>query len=505
MDTSVGYRSPRAPRVPLDEVMIRLAPEGFHEEFEADGLNMGVGGLSVRAAVLPEVGSRLRCEFEAADEGVPIQVVGEVVWAHESGPYMGEFGVRFRELAEPDHDRIAEIVYRWQRQTRTDPEHSPTVRLALEGVASPIIATLTTEDEAGIEVEQPLPFLTIGTTVENETTGRKGRLSGVELRLERDTPRLVLTIGYQDPEVAIADDDAMDTIPDPEDLHDEPPRVVVHGAELTDEELEAPEALPPKAAYSAVLVRGWNRLKPVGAHLVATGELGWSRIKRGAHLVRRTYVESVYPRCRDAIARAWTVSSRFARALLQKDRGEPRRRQQRPRGGRAPARTKPGRLRIGLAAAVLSFGVIGTAWWLRADAPSPPTFEAPPEVEIEEPVAAPEATQEPAPTAVAPTPVDGIVFGAASVPNGEKFVLRMSNPVTRLEGVAETQGFSVTIPNSLSLSRAGPIAAEHPDVERSMILNRGDYAEFTLRFVEGRAPAYRVEAVGTNLEITIER
>ena len=72
----------------------------------------------------------------------------------------------------------------------------------------------------------------------------------------------------------------------------------------------------------------------------------------------------------------------------------------------------------------------------------------------------------------------------------------MSNPVGEMDGIVEEDGFSVTIPGSLSLSRAGPIASSHPDVEHASILNRGDFSELTVRFVAGRRPAYRVEARG---------
>lgn len=486
MDTSVGYRAPRAPRVPLDEVLIRLAPEGYHEEFEADGLNVGLGGLSVRAAVLPEVGSRLCCEFEAQGAASPIRVVGEVVWAHESGPYVGEFGVRFAELSEPDHDRIAELIYQWQHETRSDPQRSPTVRLALEGVSSPIVATVSTENETGMEVEQPLPFLTIGAVVDNETTGRRGRLSGVELRLEQDTPRLVLTIGY-DGAPFVSEDDAMDTIPDAQEVASAPPVVERIVPSLTRSQ-----------EFVLGLVDGLKARLQTAADWVSTRATSIWVVIRGR----------IYPVIRDATIRAWTVSWRFVGALTKKLRGEPKRRKQRRPG--EPLR-KPRLLRWGLIAVALSGVVIGTTWWLRADAPEP-TFE--PDIDEEPPVPAPsvvaaepvEATQPSSDTkGSAPSIVDAMAFGATSVPRGEKFVLRMSNPVDRLEGVAESGGFSVTIPNSLSLSRAGPIAASHPLVERSIILNRGDYSEFTLRFVEGHSPAYRVEAVGSSIEITIER
>lgn len=506
MDTSVGYRAPRAPRVPLDEVMIRLAPEGFQEEFEADGLNVGVGGLSVRAAVLPEVGSRLRCDFEASDEGGAIEVVGEVVWAHESGPYMGEFGVRFSELAEPDYDRIAEIVYRWQQQTRVHPEQSPTVTLALEGVASPIVATLMAENETGIEVEQPLPFLAIGTEVQNETTGRPGRLAGVELRVERETPRLVLTIGYDEGELS-ADEGARDTIPDAQEpLATEPeaPRLVAVAQPTTIE-----KSTPPQWQHWLTVARrglrasvAWGRSRSLTL---------WAWLKTATGHVRHLVFERIYPSMRDAIVRASQVSVRFVSALYKKLRGEPPRRQQRRRGEPVKSRTGRRVFRLGLAAIAVCLVVTGTVWLLRADEGAPAFEPAPPEAapSVKSKPVAPKP--EPKATAVAsaeptePIRVDGMVFGEKTVPNGAKFVLRMSNPVQRIEGVAESKGFSVTIPRSLSLSRAGPIASEHPDVERAMILNRGDYSEFTVRFVEGRAPAYRVEAVGATLEVTIER
>jgi hypothetical protein len=104
-----------------------------------------------------------------------------------------------------------------------------------------------------------------------------------------------------------------------------------------------------------------------------------------------------------------------------------------------------------------------------------------------------------------PEAVRGTAFGADRVPRGEKYVLRMSNPVVEMDGIVEEDGFSVTIPGSLSLSRAGPIAAAHPDVEHAGILNRGDFSELTVRFVAGRKPVYRVEARGPAIEITISR
>ena len=128
-----------------------------------------------------------------------------------------------------------------------------------------------------------------------------------------------------------------------------------------------------------------------------------------------------------------------------------------------------------------------------------PKVEATEEAVVEQP--APEVQGAPLP----PKPVRGSAFGAEAVERGEKYVLRMSNPVFEMDGIVEDDGFSVTIPGSLSLSRAGPIATAHPDVEHASILNRGDFSELTLRFVAGRRPDYRVEARGPAIEITIAR
>jgi hypothetical protein len=127
-----------------------------------------------------------------------------------------------------------------------------------------------------------------------------------------------------------------------------------------------------------------------------------------------------------------------------------------------------------------------------------------------------EAGQMPAPTYPSmgeerPTPPSGPAsggsqsFGAASVENGTPFTLNMSTPVGGLYGEATDWGFVVRIPGSLSLSPAGPIAANHPAVERAAIRNLGDASELTIRFAEGRHPAYRVEARGAHVVVIIGR
>jgi hypothetical protein len=113
-----------------------------------------------------------------------------------------------------------------------------------------------------------------------------------------------------------------------------------------------------------------------------------------------------------------------------------------------------------------------------------------------------------APVAAAPVPAapaGTMEFGAPSVERGRTSTLRMSTPIQSLEGTADANGFTVTVRGSLSLDRAGPIAAANPAIERASILNRGDHCVLTIRFVEGRTPPYRVVARDTSLDVTIGR
>lgn len=95
-------------------------------------------------------------------------------------------------------------------------------------------------------------------------------------------------------------------------------------------------------------------------------------------------------------------------------------------------------------------------------------------------------------------------FGAAEVPRGRRFSLRMSAPVQGLQGTSDAGGFSVALAGCLSLDRAGPISASIKAVERAMIINRGDRAELSIRFANGKRPAYQVTAEGSMVYLLIE-
>lgn len=516
MNTSAGYyQAPRQQRVPLDEVLIKLHPEGFHQEFEADGINVGSGGLSMRASVLPEVGSSLRCQLDNPSGGEAIEMIGRVVWAHESGPHVGEFGIRFTHLSSDDQSRIEALIQRWGRTTAK----APIVQLQLDGVGSPITAEIRSETRTELSVEQPLPFLAIGSSVLNQTSGRRGHLEAVELTMDEKTPKLVLSIGYEvEPAIRVSSEGAdRDTLPEQmpaaaqlarrpgaERIHDTP-RIVRY-----DPEADAPATEP-------ALDRLRAYAKSAADQLAST--LGGARA---------TVTNGLIPRATARAKEMLGVGARFIGALRSRLDDKPRRKQV-PRSQAARAHLKNTRRdrRRYLIVAAMACGIMAAGWgiylWAAAgtgtesETKSDTAPEGAPEATIE-PVKATEVAKEtasPAPIEAppiqaqgAPLPpksVRGVAFGADAVPGGEKYVLSMSNPVTVMDGIIETDGFSVTIPSSLSLSRAGPIASAHPDVEHASILNRGDFSELTVRFVAGRHPLYRVEAHGPAIEITIAR
>jgi hypothetical protein len=524
MNTSAGYyQAPRPPRVPLDEVLIKLHPEGFHQEFEADGINVGAGGLSMRASVLPELGSTLRCQLDHPTGGEAIEMIGRVVWAHESGPHVGEFGIRFTHLSEDDQTRIEALIQRWGRTTAK----APTVRLLLAGVGSSIVAEVQSESDSELSVEQPLPFLAIGSAVMNESTSRRGHLEAVELKMDDATPKLVLSIAYEvkdASEASVADGGDRDTLPE------ETPSAV-HASRRSRE--ERTHDTPRIIRYDPGVEK--SESETATDRLRAYAKSATDQLASTVGGARTAVTEGLLPGITTKVKDLVALVLRFIGALRSQLDDKPRRKQV-PRSEAARAHLKNTRRngRRYLVVAAMACGIVAAGWGIYLWAASG-SSEAATETEAETgtdteagtaaeteagngtefedgaesghgsavAIAVAEYPVQGAP--LPPETVRGMAFGADSVSGGEKYVLRMSNPVAEMDGIIEADGFSVTIPGSLSLSRAGPIATAHPDVEHASILNRGDFSELTIRFVAGRQPIYRVEARGPAIEISIAR
>ena len=520
MNTSAGYyQAPRPPRAPLDEVLIKLHPDGFHQEFEADGINVGSGGLSMRASVLPEVGSTLRCQLDNPMGGEAIEMIGRVVWAHESGPHVGEFGIRFTHLSDDDQTRIEALIQRWGRTTAT----APTVRLLLDGVSSSIVAEVQSESDTELSVEQPLPFLAIGSTVVHEGTSRRGHLEAVELKMDEATPKLVLSIGYEvessAAKASAEEEGDRDTLPE-----ETPPAIQASRRSAEERMHDTPRIVRYDPGVETA------ESETAAERLRAYAKSATDQLTSTVGSARAAVTGGLLPRITTNIKELSALIARFIGALRSQLDDKPRRKQV-PRSEAARAHLKNTRRngRRYLLVGAMACGIVAAGWgvylWAasgteagseaaaEAEAATETATEAVTEAataagaetEIGNEIANAAAAYEVQGAPLPPESVRGTAFGADSVAGGETYVLRMSNPVAEMDGIVEADGFSVTIPGSLSLSQAGPIAAAHPDVEHASILNRGDFSELTIRFVAGRQPVYRVEARGPAIEITIAR
>ncbi|MCB9633885.1 MAG: PilZ domain-containing protein [Sandaracinus sp.] len=210
MQEAIERRNPERTRVPLEDVLVELRPEGFDEAFEADAVDLGLGGLAMRAAILPDVGSRLHCRFQSPHDGRCVDASAEVVWARDDGASAGEFGLRFDTLDPDDEESIRGFVDAWQSAMGLDMESDHgVVSLKLEGVGPRLDADVVHRSADVLVVEQGLPFLRLGKGVEED--GRLGRLESVDLRVDGETPRLVLTIGFDREDASIDDDDSIET------------------------------------------------------------------------------------------------------------------------------------------------------------------------------------------------------------------------------------------------------------------------------------------------------
>ena len=607
MQVAIDQRSRDGARVPID-LFIRLAHEDYEDAFDADGVDLSIGGIALRSDYLPEVGDRLQMRFDNPASGEEIEVDGEVVWAHDAGERSGEFGLRFETVDGEVAASLRALVSHLGGDAKT------VARLHLDGVASPIEAEILDRDARWLTVEQELPFLELGmgVTIENGGGAPRGRLASVDLRIENGTPRLVLSVELDSLEEETfdpyAEDDAEDEVAyaSPNDVAtlDEPEEPVADATmqdyDLPDELREAVEAAPPVerdevkvfaieddeddedelydedsfeenleptrdaitpgdltaapddpvgglqaklapivAALRKGLNQGWIKTKPM---LVAF----WAKLLAFLATVAKKggpKAKALLAKLPGVVAKLKPKGKRRTTAAPPKKRrtaGAPRRRQH----AEEPAPKKKSGRRI-LVLSALAFAGVGAAVYALAGGEEEPEVEIPAAdsapVEVEEqtsptpasapapapalPEEAPAAADAPAEPAAAPEPEGGPLaepsypslrdgtasgpvsegqsFGSSSAPDDARSAtIRMSQPVSTLRGQRQDDGFSVTVPGALALDRAGPIAAANPSVERAMILNRGDHAVLTVRFVAGRNPEYRV--VARNRAIVVE-
>ncbi len=617
MEAASERRDPQTTRVPLDDVLVDLYPEGHDESFPADAIDVGLGGLAMRSAVLPDVGSKLRCRFRSPEDGGSVAADAEVVWAEDSGPNHGQFGLRFTELEQADAERIAGLIDAWHEaigalSIANDVDDSidmdRRVGLRIDGVGPTVETELVHADGGAMIVEQPLPFLTIGKGVESD--GRRGMLEAVDLRMDGDIPRLTLTVLFDrasstatdagapealpetlDEESSIAEMAPAATMKAPLEMPVEPREIDARsgvgidapavdddegyeaesdegyeaesdeGYEADDDfqddesQSDAEESVELQAAASkaeakadpllaelrsdprAVATKALRRVLPLWVKVRAWLRVAWA--KTGP------WLKIAAARTRAFAGRCWTTLRNLRGKSSQKR--TQRRPQQRQRQTRAPRRqarpgqrtpdrgdSKGGRLRVGRLVLVVALlgGAVALTGYAMAAGPVVAIEKAPieePEPAFaepaEEPVMNPELGDDPSLEAEAAEPEGGqleapsfpampsasdgsgesLAFGEAHVAGGREFRLRLSVPPTALRGEPMDSGFKVTLEGANAIDGARRIGATHPRVARASILNQGERAVLEIRFAAGANPAYRVEARGDALLVTIGR
>jgi hypothetical protein len=643
MEFFVDRRNERHARMQTEN-SVELLHEDFEEPFEADCVDLSPGGAAVRASCLPEVGASFICRFEGEDEGESVEVLGTVVWVHVEGDRKGEFGLRFLNVDDRTEDLI-ETILRKSGFDDEDPyqpraEDAPAVRTAsvsqlyLDGVSTPIAARIMQSRDGTTVFEQELPLLRIQRGVSARQPGaepRRGTIAAVQLRVEGDTPKLVITVRHQggipdeglaaepaelreatppaEPDVQQEEEGVSDwepviaalegSAPPPVDVEPQPtpptppapaqereaPRPVSGSQDLfelsedEDEDVEWPREPPGSLrAFARANLAIWKgALGALGTVLLAAFHTLTGRLRGQTLPAMARKAQGARERTEGLVKQRiapWLVSAvrriRLPRMLQRRRRTtafhpaaeRPARSRNRAIRDRAAAFGKALLLpTLAMGGGLLAAYGFGT-WWSgeeiiplhrlvgvatapaeqaageevsspasaseqrakkrkrkraaarrKARASKPEAVDSPPAaVQNERTASVAAATRTPAPAAKADKParskqqarsVAAPVFGSRKLAGGRNYVLRMSQTIRELRGTPDEGGFTVIIPGSLSFDPAGPIAAAHPLVRRSLVLNKGDHAALTIRFVKGASPAYRVSAVGSSLHITI--
>ncbi|MCG8554954.1 MAG: PilZ domain-containing protein [Proteobacteria bacterium] len=619
MDISLDRRSDELGRVRF-EAAIELSHDGFQEAFEAESVDLSAGGLALRSAYLPDVGTRLLCRFRCPLSEEGLEAYGEVVWANLEGVRSGEFGLRFLELDPRTQRSIGKLVERRAAETDVDqqprsPRRMPwdqprrqvpdaacakTARVVLDGLTDAVTMRVVDRGFEHAVVEHELPVFEAGRLIDLEQTGAeswRGRIAEVELQVRAGMPKLVLRVDsvrpVDEPELdalqVAADCEVeeelrdtlrdMDPAADPgvdatmiaadsqpvpvsdalvksDKRSDESSGSADHASGISPAERSLSQTPPACASASTRRLEAGDRCGLASFEddfpedVEVPGLRSWRTRCRGVtDRLRGRFGDfgQALPALGDELKQK--VSVRLPRpSILRRKRRTTGPTQATQRRGRRAARAVFVRA---AAPTLLGFGLMGvvlhTVLERSQHAMDPKTSTRAAQATVEqaapsrervtpeltattqvgapaeltvgpfEPVSArvaktaPAASRKPQPTqravdrprGVAKDDGRGPSFGAAKLEQGSRYTLRMTNPIKKLQGVADTRGFTVLIPGSLSLDRAGPIAAADHAVARSMILNRGDRAELTIRFAPGYTPRYKVWARGRNLHIAL--
>jgi hypothetical protein len=554
----------RSPRVPFEALVEIAAPEGT--SFEAESVDLSASGMHLRTAYLPKIGTPLTFRFDAGEaaSGAPVMASGEVVWAHD-GNEGCEFGVRFADVKPEGIEAIQRLIGGDDGASAGTSEDGPRkgapVRIHIEGVQAPMRATLKDDLRKGAVVGSDLKMLKIGAFVELEDkekrTRRTARVEGVDCEIDAHTqiPQLVVKLRYDAGALEGIKSGSPKTIAGMGPLT--PPGVTMPPP--------APAASASSTATAAASLDGdASRADTQARQALPVGDAGDNRM----HALRENVGEGfkkVGHTMKDALSGMGAAASRLgARAkttisLLSKrgakDEGandvEARRttsplpgiakgRTLRPQGSltdreeenameeidpKKTARRKQIAIAAGVAVAfVLAFLAFRKPTQKNTVALAPAAELMPSAQPATAPLPAPttpaiDPAAAPSGSALAAAPTTPTLqgeptgsdpkgnpnpFGAKTVKNGTRMVLRLDGPIGELRGLALPNGFVVSVPNRKSLEAAGPLAAKDPRISSAKVVNQPNGAELTIAFKDAM-PEYVVKAKNDSLEIVLAR
>lgn len=188
----------REERVPLAALIelrgVEVRDDESEPPLEADGLNVSIGGIAMRASQAPRLGQLVTCRFSCPPTGELVRAQGQVVWSEQTTPEAGAFGLRFVELDTKSATALRRLV---SPGAASEPkaEKPRTAVLSIDGLGMSINAGLKLADDSRLVLEHKLSFLQLGRSVEVTVPGRgkeRGRIASVELRQSQyDAPTLV--------------------------------------------------------------------------------------------------------------------------------------------------------------------------------------------------------------------------------------------------------------------------------------------------------------------------
>jgi len=202
--TTLERRHSERARIPCT-IPVELTDASRRSQFEAETVDLSVGGLSLRSSHLPELGSQLFCCFEAEPSGAQVLGRGEVVWRQPTDGDAGEFGLRFIEVDARNQalidEMVAERIARIQGPKAPEPEPE-LATLEIEDVAGEVSARVLHAGDREALFEQTLDQFSVGKSVTAHVgmSLLQGHIAAVRLRMEGTTPRIVLSLQLPAPE-----------------------------------------------------------------------------------------------------------------------------------------------------------------------------------------------------------------------------------------------------------------------------------------------------------------